>query len=165
MNRILLLGLAVCVIFSACGKVNTLEDDARVQAAADSVIIHKYLADNNLTTVAKEIKTTGEFYIIDTLGTGNALFTSSTLVTVGYKGSLLGSSTPFIDKTGVFHPSFALGTVIMGWQLGIPYSKKGGTIRLIVPSGLAYGPYPQNDYNLPANAILDFTIKLYDITN
>ncbi|WP_162847009.1 FKBP-type peptidyl-prolyl cis-trans isomerase [Mucilaginibacter gracilis] len=165
MGKILLLSFIVGIIISGCGKVNTLADNARLQAAADSIIIHKYITDNNLTGVAKEIKTTGEFYIIDTLGTGSALFTSSTLVTVGYKGSLLGSSSTFINNFGVFHPSFALGTVIQGWQLGLPLIKKGGTIRLIVPSGYAYGPYPQSDYGLPANAILDFTIKLYDITN
>jgi FKBP-type peptidyl-prolyl cis-trans isomerase FkpA len=165
MNRILLLGLVVCVVMSACGKVNTLADDALAQAAVDSVIIHKYITDNNLTGVAKEVKTTGEFYIIDTLGTGSALFTSSTLVTVGYKGSVLGRDTTFINNLSGFHPSFVLGSVIQGWQLGIPYIKTGGTIRLIVPSGYAYGPYPQPNYGLPANAILDFTIKLYNISN
>jgi FKBP-type peptidyl-prolyl cis-trans isomerase FkpA len=165
MSRILFLVFAVGIILSGCGKDNTLENNARLQAVADSIIIHKYLTDNNLNGVAKEIKTTGEFYVIDTLGTGTALFTSSTLVTVGYKGSVLGSSTTFIDNSAGFHPSFTLGSVITGWQLGIPYIKKGGTIRLIVPSGYAYGPYPQADYNLPANAILDFRIKLYDITN
>jgi FKBP-type peptidyl-prolyl cis-trans isomerase FkpA len=165
MNRILLLALVVGIIVSGCGKANTVDDTARAQAAADSLIIHKYLTDNNLNGVATEIKKTGEFYIIDTLGSGNPYFSSSTLVTVGYKGSLLGSSTTFIDNTAGFHPAFALGTVIMGWQLGLPYNKKGGTIRLIIPSGLAYGPYPQSDYNLPANAILDFTIKIYDISN
>jgi len=165
MSRILLLAFAVCIILSGCGKDNTLEDNARIQAVADSIIIHKYLTDNNLNTVAKEIRQTGEFYIIDTLGTGTALFTNSTLVTVGFKGSVLGQTKPFIDNTAGFHPSFSLGNVIQGWQLGIPYIKKGGSIRLIVPSGFAYGPYPQSDYNLPANAILDFKIKLYDITN
>jgi FKBP-type peptidyl-prolyl cis-trans isomerase FkpA len=164
MSRILFLAFAVCIVLSGCGKVNTLEDDARVQAAADSIIIHKYLTDNNLNGVAKEIKTTGEFYVIDTLGAGG-VYTNSTLVTVGFKGSILGNTTPFIDNTVGFHPSFTLGSVIKGWQLGIPFIKKGGTIRLIVPSGYAYGPYPQSDYHLPANAILDFKIKLYDITN
>ncbi|EHQ26335.1 FKBP-type peptidyl-prolyl cis-trans isomerase [Mucilaginibacter paludis] len=164
MGKVLLICLALWFCLSGCAKDNTVERQALAQAAVDSVIIRKYIADNNLTNVAKEIKTTGEFYIIDTLGTGNVLFTSSTLVTVGYTGKQLGGTIPF-TPTNNFHPSFVLGQVIKGWQLGIPLIKKGGTIRLIVPSGYAYGPYPQPDLNLPANAILDFTIKLYDITN
>ncbi len=166
MNRILLLGLAVLMVVAGCGKDNTLTQQALAQAAIDSVIIHNYITANNLTGVAKEIKTTGEFYIIDTLGTGNALYTSSTLVTVSFTGTQLGSTTQFVNTNNTnFHPSFTLGSVIQGWQYGIPYIKPGGTIRLIVPSGYAYGPYPQSDYGLPANAILDFTIKLYNISN
>jgi FKBP-type peptidyl-prolyl cis-trans isomerase FkpA len=92
------------------------------------------------------------------------LFSSATVVTVGFSASQLGSSTIF-TQTNSYHPSFVLGQTIQGWQLGIPYCKKGGVIRLIVPSGYAYGPYPQSVYGLPANAILDFTIKLYDISN
>ena len=169
MSRTLLFALVALICFSGCGKENTIQDQAATQLGIDSVIIGKYVKSNNLKAVPiKDVTTgklTGEYYVIDTLGAGTALFSSSTLVTVGYTGSLLGSTVPFINKMGTFHPAFTLGSVIQGWQLGIPFIKKGGTIRLIVPSGYAYGPYPQTDYNLPANAILDFTIKLYDITN
>jgi FKBP-type peptidyl-prolyl cis-trans isomerase FkpA len=169
MNRILLLGLLVWICFSGCGKDNTIEEQAAVQLGIDSVIISNYVKSNHLNALPiKDLTTrkyTGEYYIIDTLGTGSALFTSSSLVTVGYKGSILGADTTFINNYGMFHPSFALGTVIMGWQLGLPFIKKGGTIRLLVPSGYAYGPYEQPNYRIPANSILDFTITLYDITN
>lgn len=164
MSRILLLGLVCCIGFAGCGKVNTVEQNAAIQLAIDTGIIHNYIVANNLTTVAKKDKTSGEYYIIDTPGVGSAVFTSSTKVVVGYKGTVLGSSTVFAETTN-FHPAFTLGQVIKGWQIGIPYIKKGGTIRLLVPSGYAYGPYPQPNLGLPANAILDFTIKLYDITN
>ncbi|HEY0177263.1 MAG TPA: FKBP-type peptidyl-prolyl cis-trans isomerase, partial [Pedobacter sp.] len=54
--------------------------------------------------------------------------------------------------------SFALGEVIRGWQIGIPFIQKGGQIRLLVPSLLAY----QNQQNgiIPANSVLDFTVML-----
>lgn len=170
MSRILFLGcLVLCIAVSACQKVNTIEDNAAIQLGIDSVLIGNYIKANHLNAVPiKEPTTgklTGEYYIIDTLGTGSPYFSSATLITVSYKGSIMGSNTTFIDQTGIYHPSFTLGSVIKGWQLGIPYCKKGGTIRLLIPSGYAYGPYPQNDYNLPANAILDFRIKLYDINN
>jgi FKBP-type peptidyl-prolyl cis-trans isomerase FkpA len=164
MNRILLLCLLLWICLAGCGKESTVEQLAQVQLGIDTGIIRKYITANNLTAVAKKDNLTGEFYIIDTLGTGTALYTSSTLVTVGYTGSLLGNSAPFI-QTNDYHPSFSLGQVIQGWSIGLPFIKKGGTIRLLIPSGYAYGPYPQPVYNLPANAILDFTIKLYDIKN
>jgi FKBP-type peptidyl-prolyl cis-trans isomerase FkpA len=83
---------------------------------------------------------------------------------VGYTGRQLTSGKVFA-QTNNFHPSYILGQVIRGWQLGIPQIKKGGVIRLFVPSRYAYGPYAQPLTGLPANAVLDFDIKLYDITN
>jgi FKBP-type peptidyl-prolyl cis-trans isomerase FkpA len=68
-------------------------------------------------------------------------------------------------ETGNIHPSFTLGNVIKGWQLGIPLIKKGGIIRLLIPSRYAYGPYEQTQIGLPKNAVLDFDIELYNITN
>ena len=63
--------------------------------------------------------------------------------------------------------------MIRGWQLGIPQVKKGGIVRLLLPSRYAYGPFAQpqlgKDYGLtnglPASAVLDFEIQLYDIVN
>ncbi len=164
MNRLLLIGILLCIGVIACKKDTSVTDQAAIQFAIDTTIIHNYIIANNLTGVAKKDKTTGEYYIIDTLGTGSALFTSSTLVTVGYQGKVLDSTTVFA-QTNNFHPSFTLGSVIEGWQIGIPYIKPGGTIRLLIPSGYAYGPYPQTTLGIPKNGILDFTIKLYAISN
>jgi len=103
-------------------------------------------------------------YIINTPGNINSLYTSSTSITVGYSGVLLSTGQTFV-QTGDIHPSFILGQVIRGWQLGIPKVTQGGTITLFVPSRQAYGPYAQSDYNLPANAVLIFTITVYKVTN
>jgi len=164
MRGLLIIALFLCCCMVACQKVTTDAELAQIQLGKDTVAIKNYLVANNLISTAVRDKTTGEYYIIDTLGTGNALFTSSTLITVGYTGKIMGSGTNFA-QTNNFHPSYALGGTIQGWQIGIPHIKKGGVIRLFVPSGYAYGPYAQPQLGLPANAILDFTIKLYDITN
>lgn len=164
MNRWLLIGLLLCFCVAACQKVTTDAELAQIQLGKDTVIIKNYLVTNGLISKAIRDKATGEYYIIDTLGTGNALFTSSTLITVGYTGKVL-DSTRIFAQTSNFHPSFALGGTIQGWQIGIPRIKKGGVIRLFVPSGYAYGPYLQPNLQIPANSILDFTIKLYDISN
>ena len=95
------------------------------------------------------------------------LYSSSTTITVGYTGRCIKSATvdsAFI-KTAAFHPSFTLGQVIRGWSLCIPKCKKGGSIRIIMASRYAYGPYAQPVLGLPANAVLDFDISLYDVVN
>jgi FKBP-type peptidyl-prolyl cis-trans isomerase FkpA len=83
---------------------------------------------------------------------------------VGDTGRLLTTGAVF-TKTNQFHPSYILGNVILGWQLGIPKIKNGGIVRLLIPSRYAYGPYPQAQIGLPANAVLDFDIELYNVTN
>ncbi|MDP9048470.1 MAG: FKBP-type peptidyl-prolyl cis-trans isomerase [Bacteroidota bacterium] len=162
MNRILLILLLFSAGISACKKTNDVAAQVRTQAAADNKIIDSYLSTKGLT--ALRVDTTDVRYIVDTAGTGNTLFTSSTQITVGYTGRLLTTGAIFA-QTNNFHPTYVLGQVIRAWQLGIPKIKNGGTVKLFVPSRYAYGPYPQSDVGLPANAVLIFDIKLFNVTN
>ncbi len=162
MNRILLILLLFSAGIGACKKSNDVVAQIKAQAVIDNKIIDNYLSAKGLT--ALRVDTTDVRYIIDTPGTGNTLFTSSTQITVGYTGRLLTTGAVFA-QTNNFHPTYVLGQVIRGWQLGIPKIKNGGTITLFVPSRYAYGPYPQKDVGLPANAVLIFDIKLYNVTN
>lgn len=165
MNKWLLPILFVCCGVSGCIKSNSDLQQAKVQAAIDDKIITSYIAANNLTGQAlKANDTTGVYYIVEQPGVGNDLFTSSTLVTVGYTGKLLTTEKVFIQTTN-FNPSFQLGQVMVGWRLGIPKIKKGGIVRILIPSRDAYGAYAQPQIGLPANAVLDFEIQLYDIQN
>ena len=172
MSRALYILLFCCSIITACKKDTTTGiEAAKAQAIIDDKIIADYLAANP-GLIAKRIDTTGVFYIVTQPGSGTALFTNSTQVTVGYKGRLLPSGQEFISTDNI-HPSFVLSTVIKGWRLGIPQIKKGGIVRLLIPSRYAYGPYPQPEVGksyglangLPANAVLDFDIELFDIIN
>lgn len=162
MNRILLILLVFSACLGACNKATDVVAQVKAQAIIDDKIVTDYL--NSKSLPINHIDTTGVCYIIDTLGVGNDLFTNSTLVTVGYTGRLL-TTGAVVAQTDAFHPSYVLGQVIRGWQLGIPKIKKGGTVTLFIPSRYAYGPYAQPQVNLPANAVLTFDIKLYNITN
>jgi FKBP-type peptidyl-prolyl cis-trans isomerase FkpA len=170
MNRILLILILFSACLMGCSKSNDVVAQVNAQEAIDAKLITAYLKNNNIN--AKVIDSsgvsTGIYYTIDTAATGNALFTSSTSVTVSYTGQLLTNGTlgsAFATSGTTFHPSFILGSVIRGWQLGIPYSNIGGTITLYLPSNYAYGPYPQPELGLPANAILVFVITIYNVTN
>jgi FKBP-type peptidyl-prolyl cis-trans isomerase FkpA len=170
MNRLLLILLLLCACFTGCKNTNDVPAQIKAQEAVDAKIITAYLASNNLAATAKVVDSagvsTGIYYIVDTLGTGNDLITSSTQIVVAYNATLLTTGTQVIS-TDQFHPSYVLGATIRGWQLGIPGSKvkKGGTVRLFLPSHYAYGPFAQPDLGLPANAILIFKITIYNITN
>jgi FKBP-type peptidyl-prolyl cis-trans isomerase FkpA len=166
MNRILLILALFAVVVAGCSKTADVKTEIIAQQAKDNVIITNYLKTNNITASVVDSAgvSTGIYYTIDTLGTGNDLFTSSTSVTLGYTGLLLTTGKVFA-ATDQYHPSFVLGSVIRGWQLGIPECKEGGTITLYIPSHYAYGPYAQPNLGLPANAILIFHIKIYNITN
>jgi FKBP-type peptidyl-prolyl cis-trans isomerase FkpA len=170
MNRILLVLLLFSACLSGCSKSNDVPAQVRAQAAIDDKIITTYFKTNNLTASVVDSSgvSTGVYYIIDTLGTGSSLYTSSTQVTVGYNGRVLtpeGTVGSIFAQTNNFHPSFVLGQVIRGWQLGIPKVAQGGTITLYIPSKYAYGPFAQSQLGLPANAILIFNITVYSITN
>ncbi|MFD1258222.1 FKBP-type peptidyl-prolyl cis-trans isomerase [Mucilaginibacter terrae] len=168
MNRLLLLCWCV-LLFTACNKV---EDPAIIntdQNVIDNEIITKYLADNNLTAqkvknVAGRPDTIDVYYIIEKPGTVSSLYSLSSRVTLAYTGRALSSATPFA-QTGDIPPSFVLGDVFRGWQLGIPQVNKGGIIRLIFASRYGYGPYAQPVLGLSPNSILDFRIEVFDVTN
>ncbi|WP_462229292.1 FKBP-type peptidyl-prolyl cis-trans isomerase, partial [Mucilaginibacter sp.] len=122
MSRALLILLFCCCLLTACKKdTGTGAAAEKAQAIIDDKIISDYLAANPGLN-AKRIDTTGVFYIVEQPGDGNALFTNSTQVTVGYTGRLLTTGQVFA-KTDAIHPSFVLGSVIRGWQLGIPQVK------------------------------------------
>lgn len=165
MNKWLLSILFVCCAAAGCQKSSSDLEKKKIQAAIDDKIVADYITDHDLAGKAlKANDTSGVYYIILQPGEGNDLFTSSTRVTVGDTGKILTTGEIF-TQTNEFHPSYTLGQVILGWQLGIPKVKKGGIVRLLVPSRYAFGPYAQPQLNLPANAVLDFDIQLYDIQN
>jgi FKBP-type peptidyl-prolyl cis-trans isomerase FkpA len=164
MNKWLLSILFLISVLMGCGKGNSAEVDVKAQAKIDDKIITDYITAHNLTTAKKANDTTGVYYIVLDKGEDNDLYTLSTQVTVGDTARLLTTGAVF-SQTNNFHPSYILGQVIVGWQLGIPKIGKGGRVRLLVPSRDGFGQYPQTQLGLPANAVLDFDIQLYDITN
>nr|WP_294796577.1 FKBP-type peptidyl-prolyl cis-trans isomerase [uncultured Mucilaginibacter sp.] len=171
MNRVAITILVLFFCFTACKKSDVGSAAEKAQAIIDDKIISDYLAANP-GLGAKRIDTTGVYYIVKDPGNVNTIFTTSTRITVGYTGRLLTTGQKFVES-GDFNPTFTLGEVIRGWKLGIPKIKKGGVVRLLLPSRYAYGPYAQPQLGvafglkdgLPGNAVLDFDISLYDAVN
>ncbi len=160
---------ALLLALSACKKAASDNSAYLAQIGKDSNTIRTYLRANNIP-IKKVGDTIGVYYQIIDSGSVASLYTQSTLITVGYITKIIGnptiSDTTVISQTNAYHPSFTLGSVIRGWQVGIPLIKKYGRIRLFVPSRYAYGSYDQtSNLKIPANSCLYFDIQLYNVTN
>lgn len=130
--------------FSSCKKGNY---DPEKQLAIDDTLIKEFIAKNSIVAV----KHSSGIY---SPGTGSLSYNAATQVNVNYEGRLLNGSV--FDKNNA--ATFSLGALIPGWQIGIPLIQKGGKIRLLIPSTLAY--MNQARIGIPENSVLDFTIEL-----
>lgn len=132
--------ILLTLLLTACGS-----DD-------DHLSIEEYIAANNLET---EVTASGLHYIINEPGNSErAALTSN--INIDYNGFFLGGDA-FDRGTDV---TFPLQGLILGWQEGIRLIGKGGSITLLVPSGLAYGTSGRG--TIPGNTDLGFDITLYD---
>ena len=137
------------------------------QAKIDDAILQKYIADNNL--IAEEVAA-GLYAVIDSTGTGQNPTINST-VRVAYEGRFieLDNQNKLVDGA-VFDASsesgivFPLQNVIVGWQLGIPVFKPGGSGMLLIPSAMAYGPQGSGG-SIPPNSVLIFDVNLLEIVS
>lgn len=159
---------ALVLALGACKKAATDNSVYLAQIGTDSNKIRSYLLANNIP-IKKVGDTIGVYYQILDSGSVASSYTQSTLITVGFTASVLNADMlDTVSKTNNYHPSFTLGNVIRGWQVGIPLINKYGRIRLFVPSRYAYGAYPQTGTTgktIPANSVIDFDINLYNVTN
>ena len=137
--------LIVSVLFTACKK----DEDADKQ-------ITEFIEKNNIQATKHS---SGLYYQIVKPGTGSSTYPSGTKITIKYVGKLLDGTV--IDDGGKIENTFVLAQLIEGWRIGIPLIQKGGEIRLIIPSELAYGS--QATGPVPANSVLDFTIQLINV--
>lgn len=101
--------------------------------------------------------------IVDVVvGTG-ATVKSGDTITADYTGALM--TTGVVFDASANHggaATFPLSQVIQGWTLGIPGMKVGGTRRLLIPAGLAYGAGSPSAA-IPANSDLVFDVTLVKI--
>ncbi|OAQ40243.1 hypothetical protein A5893_04620 [Pedobacter psychrophilus] len=157
-NYIIILFIAVLGLGSCIKGDNTDPfAEAKAQLAKDTVIIRKFITDNKIPAIKDA---SGLFYQIIQPGSGNTTYTINTQIETIYTGRLLNGAT-FDSSVGKPNFKTALGGVITGWQIGVPLIQKGGKIRLIIPSGYAYGPSANG--SIGANSILDFDIELINV--
>lgn len=126
------------------------------QAALDEEVIKGYIAANGIDA---ERTPEGVYYTVEVAGSDPKPNINSQ-VTVHYRGSLL-TGQVFDSSFDRGQPAtFPLNGVVAGWQIGIPQFGTGGKGRLIIPSGLAYGPQGAGNGAIPPNSVLIFDVEV-----
>jgi FKBP-type peptidyl-prolyl cis-trans isomerase FkpA len=142
----------------------------RFFARAVGLALCAALAACKSSTSSTKVDDVPALQVIDKVtGTGTEA-TSGKTVTVHYTLWLYSESAA--DHKGTFQQSsktngspfsFQLGTgsVIRGWDQGVPGMKVGGQRTLIIPSSLGYGP--SGTGGIPGGSALVFDIELLDV--
>ncbi len=123
--------------------------------ASEAGTIQAYCTAQGITATQHS---SGLFYQIINPGSGPTPNANS-VVSVRYTGKFL-DGTVFDSRTGT-PLALGLSNLIQGWQIGLPLLQKGGSIKMVVPSALAYGC--QGAGTIPANTIVYFEIDLVDV--
>ncbi|MFK5855303.1 MAG: FKBP-type peptidyl-prolyl cis-trans isomerase [Bacteroidota bacterium] len=123
------------------------------QPEIDNALIHTYIYEHDLDGT---FTSSGLYYVINEPGLGSHP-TINDKVNCSYKGYTLDGVV--FDQNDYIE--FGLDRVIVGWQEGIQLIGKGGKIKLIIPSGLAYGS--SGSGSIGPNKVLVFDVTLNDI--
>ena len=149
--------LAGAILFSqaSCLKKDSSQPCTPASVASEEPTILAYAANNGMLVTHHS---SGLAYQIISTGSG-ATPSVNSKVFVTYTGKLLDGAV-FDQQADSSKTGWVLGSLIPGWQIGLPLIQKGGEIKLIIPSSLAYGC---DDSRLPANSILYFDVHLLDV--
>ena len=139
-------------LFTACGKTDTECVPATV--ASEKAAMVAYCTANNITYTEHA---SGILYEIMSPGLTTQPTIANTVAVV-YTGKLLNGNQFDASANPV---RLALNGVIKGWQFGIPLIKKGGRIKMVIPSSLAYGCTGQG--SIAPNSPLYFEVTLTDV--
>jgi FKBP-type peptidyl-prolyl cis-trans isomerase FkpA len=125
--------------------------------SSEVAAIQAYATANGISATAHS---SGIYYEVITPGSGVTASPASKIF-VKYTGKLISNNSIFDEQNNSAVTGFILGGLIPAWQIGIPLIQKGGIIKLIVPSSLAYGCRGYG--TIPGDAVLYFQIELVDI--
>jgi FKBP-type peptidyl-prolyl cis-trans isomerase FkpA len=175
-NTYIIILLVTSLGFYACEEEDPCEANQQLclqeQYDADVLKIEEFIAAKNLEPTMHE---SGLQYFANNPGESDSA-TRGQFVSVDYVGKLL-DGTVFdtsIDSiarvAGIYNEnrtyqpfSFQLGSgsVIAGWDIGLPFFEEGGYGYLIIPSYLGYGS--RTTASIPPNTVLYFEINLIDV--
>jgi FKBP-type peptidyl-prolyl cis-trans isomerase FkpA len=119
-------------VFISCNKKNEMTCKP-VEPAAEA---EQMTAFCNIQSIAYTVDTNGIYYQIIDQGAGLSPNTNS-LITVTYSTSTLDGN--IVEDKTTTPVKKKLNEFIEGWRIALPYIQKGGRIKMVIPSALAYG--------------------------
>jgi FKBP-type peptidyl-prolyl cis-trans isomerase FkpA len=140
----------------SCGKTST-SGCTPVTVASEQTALVSYCTTNSINYTAHS---SGILYEIVNPGSGTSP-TLSSRIYITYSGQLF-NGTVFDSQSNASLTGWSLSSLIDGWKIGLPLIKKGGRIKLVIPSSLAYG-CAGSGTTIPANTPLFFDISLVDV--
>lgn len=131
--------------------------------AYEDVSIRKYMVANGLQPNDFVKTSTGIYYKVNELGTGDFLTTTTTGKFAYDLKFLDGASFQKADSA-----TFKLNEVIAAWQEVMPNVKENGKVRMLIPSSQAYGVEGNLNpntgaYSIPPFSSLDYDVKVLSI--
>ncbi|MEI6085972.1 MAG: FKBP-type peptidyl-prolyl cis-trans isomerase [Bacteroidota bacterium] len=140
----------------SCGKTSTSGCTPATVASEQTALV-SYCTTNTINYTAHS---SGILYEIVNPGTGNTP-TLTSRIFITYTGKLF-NGTVFDSQSNATLTGWTLNSLIDGWKIGLPLIKKGGHIKLVIPSSLAYGCVGSGT-TIPSNTPLFFDISLVDV--
>lgn len=125
--------------------------------SSEVAAIQAYASANSYAMTAHS---SGIYYQVTATGGGASPLPNSKIF-VRYSGKLISNNSVFDSQTDHTQTGWILNTLIPGWQIGLTLVQEGGSIRLIIPSSLAYGC--TGYASIPKDAVLFFEIDLVDV--
>jgi FKBP-type peptidyl-prolyl cis-trans isomerase FkpA len=154
MRKIVVLACLLLVISPQyhCGK--KVEGCSAVSPDVERSALDSFCGKNN---IYPSWLSSGLLYQIIDSGTGvHPAMTSK--ISITYKGTLLNGTV--FDSSSL--SNVVLNSLIEGMEVGIPLIRKGGQIKLVIPSEMAYGCMGKAP-GIPPNTPLYFNIFLTDV--
>lgn len=156
MKRLIIVITVVTAFFTVSSCLKSPTSCQPLKPSSEESQIVAYATANNINATKDS---SGLYYQIIDSGTGVKPTLTST-VFISYTGKFL-NGTVFDQQSDPSKTGWTLSRLIQGWQIGLPLIRKGGHIKLIIPSALAYGCVGQG--SIPPNEILFFDINLTDV--
>ena len=143
------------VSFYGCSKSNNGTTCTNATPASEEPQIITFCNANGITPTKD---TSGLYYQVLNQGTAPVPDINDT-VSVTYVGKFTDGTV--FGESGSTPIKAALSDFIEGWTIGLQKIAKGGQMKMVIPSALAYGC--QGYYTIPPNAILYFDITITDV--
>jgi FKBP-type peptidyl-prolyl cis-trans isomerase FkpA len=157
-NTISFFSLAFLILsLQGCIKTNNNGQCTDKLVTSETAAMQAYATNHGITPT---VHPSGMMYQVINPGSGTVPTTNSKIF-ITYTGKLAATDAVFDSKSDPSLTGWYLNALIPAWQLGIPLIAKGGTIKLIIPSSLAYGCSGYG--TIPGDAILYFEITLVDV--